>query len=245
MDHPRTIVITGATRGIGRATAELLAAPGTRLVLHHRTNDALAEAVAHACEQTGASVRRIKADLASASDVADLVAALEPEGPIHGLVNNAGVYQGDSLEDTSHELWTQVLDINLRAPVFLIRGLLPQLRAGRAAVVNIGSIMGHRPSPGAHPYQASKAGIHYLTQSLALELAPTVRVNAVAPGFVMTDMNRGGWEHDDFRREVEADTPLGRWGQPQDIAPAVRFFLSDDARFITGQTLLVDGGKGL
>ncbi len=245
MDHPRTIVITGATRGIGRATAELLARPGTRLVLHHRTNDALADTVARTCEQAGATVRTIKADLASESAVAGLVSALESEGPIHGLVNNAGVYHGESLEHTAPEVWTRVLDINLRAPVFLIRGLLPQLRAGAAAVVNVGSIMGHRPSPGALPYQASKAGIHHLTQSLALELAPTVRVNAVAPGFIMTDINRGGWEQDDFRREVEAATPLGRWGEPQDIAPVVRFLLSTDARFITGQTLLVDGGKGL
>lgn len=245
MSAHRTIVITGATRGIGRATAERLAAPGVRLILHHRAGPALGAAVAAACEQRGASVRVVPADLSQPLELQRLVAELAGEGPLQGLVNNAGVYEGEDLAGTTDADWARVLDINLKAPLFLIGGLAAQLQAGAASVVNLGSIMGHRPSAGAYPYQASKAAMHHLTQSLAMELAPAVRVNAVAPGFIMTDMNRGGWEASAFKQEVEADTPLGRWGQPEDIADVIAFFLSDAARFVTGQTLLVDGGKGL
>ncbi len=245
MSAQRTIVITGATRGIGRATAERLAEPGVRLILHHRAGPELGQAAAAACERRGAAVRVVQADLSQALELQRFVAELAREGPLHGLVNNAGVYEGKDLAGTTEAEWARVLDINLKAPVFLIQGLAAQLQAGAASVVNLGSIMGHRPSAGAYPYQASKAAIHHLTKSLALEMAPGVRVNAVAPGFIMTDMNRGGWEHDAFKQEVESDTPLGRWGQPGDIAGVIAFFLSDASRFVTGQTLLVDGGKGL
>jgi 3-oxoacyl-[acyl-carrier protein] reductase len=113
------------------------------------------------------------------------------------------------------------------------------------SIVLVSSVLATRASAGGVPYQASKAAIEQMTRALALELAPKIRVNAVAPGFVTTDMNRAGHEDPKFRRHVEDATPLGRWGQPTDIAPAVRYLISDEAAWVTGAVLIIDGGLGL
>lgn len=241
----RTYLVTGASRGIGRAIAEALAESGVRLILHNRQASDEARSICERCSERGSDVVRTEADLSTQTGVESLLAQVRKVGPLHGLVNNAGVYEEADLFGTDVGEWERVMGINLRAPFFLIRGLAPNLQEAGGAVVNLSSIMGHRPSPGAYPYQASKAALRHLTKALALELAPHVRVNTVSPGFIMTDINSGAWQNPAFRRQVEGETPLARWGQPDDIAGVVRFLLSDEARFITGQTLLVDGGKGL
>jgi NAD(P)-dependent dehydrogenase (short-subunit alcohol dehydrogenase family) len=240
------ILVTGGDRGIGRATSVALARSGHDLILHFHRDRAAAEETAEVCQGLGVRVDAVSADLRRPEDILRLSGHIRGLVPaLSGLVNNAGVYEGSDLGGTTLDEWERVMAINLRAPFFLIRHLAPLIQAGHGSVVNVSSILGVTASPGSYPYQASKAALVHLTQSLALELAPAVRVNAVVPGFIRTDMNRDGWQDPAFHQEVVQDTPLGRWGEVDDVAPAILFLLSDAARFITGQALSVDGGKSL
>ncbi len=244
-----TVLITGASRGIGRAIAKYLGDRDAHLLLHYGHNRQEAESTANFVTSHGAQATLLEADLSTLEGPArliDEIAHIPGVTQIDGLVNNAGIYQGFDLKETTVRDWHSLMTTNLSAPFFLIQGLLPWLeRSPNASIVNIASILAISSSRGAHPYQASKAGLMHLTRSLAIELAPRIRVNAVAPGFIRTDMNQGGWEDEEFSGQVVSETPLGRWGEADDIAPVVAFFLSSQSRFVTGQTLLVDGGKGL
>jgi NAD(P)-dependent dehydrogenase (short-subunit alcohol dehydrogenase family) len=233
-------LVTGASRGIGLAIAAALLDNGASVVAHHSTSSELPQGI----RKYGGRVRDVSANLDNMEGVESLlhqVAALE----IDGVVNNAGVYQGHSLSETTPEIWEKTINVNLRAPFFIIRGLSQKLSSRHGAVVNISSIMGLVSSAGAYAYQSSKSALIHMTRALAMELAPDVRVNSVAPGFIRTDMNRDGWSDEDFFAYVRKKTPLKRWGEPEDIAGPVLFLLSPLSSFITGQCLLVDGGKGL
>ena len=236
-------LITGGSRGIGRAVAIRLAQAGAKIVFSYRGNHDAAQEVLGDLKGGGAHAMAVAGDVAVSADVDRLVmAALEAFGRIDILVNNAGITRDTLLMRMSEEDWDAVLDINLKG-TFLVtkavmRGMIRQ-RSGR--IVNISSASGQLGNAGQANYSASKAGIIGFTRATAREVASRgITVNAVAPGFIETDI----WANvsDEARKAILNLAPLGTIGNPEDVAEAVAFLASDAARYITGQTLNVDGG---
>ena len=249
----RVALVTGAGRGIGRATAIALAAAGAKVVAVARSGDELAEVVA-AVESTGGKATAVECDLGDRVQsirVAD--AAAEPFGPVDVLVNNAGV--GSSADprpliEFSDEFWDLTLAVNLTAPYLFAKAVLPHMRSQRwGRIVTVASINGRIPSPHAGAYVASKHGVIGLMRALALEhAAEGITVNCVCPGPVRTrtndlrvryDADRLGRELDEYERGL---TPVGGRLSPEDIAPMIEYLTRDEARMITGQAYGVDGG---
>jgi 3-oxoacyl-[acyl-carrier protein] reductase len=226
--------VTGASRGIGRAIALELARAGAAVVVGYRSGAEEAEAVA---AETGG--RAVQADVAEADDAKRLV---EEAGDLDILVNNAGVTRDGLIARMPDDDWETVLDTNLGSVFYTCRAAARgMMRRRTGSIVNMTSVVGLRGNPGQTNYAASKAGIIGLTKSLAAELgARGVRVNAVAPGYIATSLTEA--LTDDTRNMILANTPLGRLGEPEDIARAVRFLCSDEASFITGEVLVVGGG---
>jgi 3-oxoacyl-[acyl-carrier protein] reductase len=240
-------LVTGSTRGIGKAIATELAGAGARVAVHGRTATPALRTLASTLGASPRSARAFAADLSDAKATRAMMRQVARWSPrLDFVVANAGIYSGTSVGEVDEAEWDSVLGTNLRGSFRTIQGALPMLRSSASpSIVLVSSILATRASAGGVPYQASKAAIEQMTRALALELAPKIRVNAVAPGFVTTDMNRAGHEDPKFRRHVEDATPLGRWGQPTDIAPAVRYLISDEAAWVTGAVLIIDGGLGL
>jgi 3-oxoacyl-[acyl-carrier protein] reductase len=233
----RTALVTGASRGIGRSIATELAAAGAEVVLSYRTGAAEAEGLA---AEIGA--RAVQADVSDATSAAALV---EEAGDVDILVNNAGVTRDGLLVRMSDDDWDTVLDTNLASCFYTCRAAARGMMKKRAGtVVNISSIVGLRGNWGQTNYAASKAGIIGFTKSLARELGSrNVRANVVVPGYVKTQLTEALPEG--ATEAMLTNTPLGRLGDPEDVAGAVRFLCSDEASFITGAVLLVDGGLGM
>jgi 3-oxoacyl-[acyl-carrier protein] reductase len=233
----KTALVTGASRGIGRAIAQELAAAGASVVVGYRSGKDEAEALAG---ELGA--RAVQADVSSAEDAARLV---EEAGDLDILVNNAGLTRDGLLARMSDDDWRTVIDTNLSSVFYTCRAVCrPMMKKRGGSIVNISSIVGVHGNWGQTNYAASKAGIIGFTKSLARELGSRgVRANVVAPGYVKTQLT------DVLPEEATAAmlqaTPLGRLGEPEDVAGAVRFLCSDAAAFITGEVLLVDGGMGM
>jgi 3-oxoacyl-[acyl-carrier protein] reductase len=233
----KTALVTGASRGIGRAIAVELAGAGATVVLGYRSGREEAEAAA---AELGA--RAVQADVSNADGAARLV---EEAGDLDILVNNAGLTRDGLLARMPDEDWRTVLDTNLSSVFYTCRAVCrPMMRKRAGSIVNVSSIVGVRGNPGQTNYAASKAGIIGFTKSLARELGGRgVRANVVAPGYVtsrLTDVLP-----DEVTAAMLQNTPLGRFGDPEDIAGAVRFLCSDSAAFITGEVLHVDGGLGM
>jgi 3-oxoacyl-[acyl-carrier protein] reductase len=233
----KTALVTGASRGIGRAIAVELAGAGATVVLGYRSGREEAEAAA---AELGA--RAVQADVSNAEGAARLV---EEAGDLDILVNNAGLTRDGLLARMPDEDWRTVLDTNLSSVFYTCRAVCrPMMRKRAGSIVNVSSIVGVRGNPGQTNYAASKAGIIGFTKSLARELGGRgVRANVVAPGYVtsrLTDVLP-----DEVTAAMLQNTPLGRFGDPEDIAGAVRFLCSDSAAFITGEVLHVDGGLGM
>lgn len=241
----KVAVITGGARRIGRAIATHLHGIGFDIALHFHRSAGSAQALAEELNAARAhSCELLKANLQDPIELAGLVTALLSRYPaIHLLVNNASGFAPTPIENCTAGQFDNMLATNLRAPYFLLQGVLPRLRAGRASIVNILDVHIDRPLRHYNIYGAAKAGLASLTRSLAVELAPDIRVNGVSPGAIL-------WpEHGDAfdpaaRDALLARTPLQRLGDPLDIARAVAF-LACDAPFITGQILVVDGGSSL
>jgi NAD(P)-dependent dehydrogenase (short-subunit alcohol dehydrogenase family) len=236
----RVAIVTGGSRGIGFAAAEALHAAGATVVLVARGAEALDEAVAKLGERATGFTLDVSDRDAAAECIVD---TLDRFGRLDVLVNNAGVspYFGALAEIDDHS-FARAIAVNIRAPLTWT-GLAWSAWMERAggSVLNIASIAGLGTGPGFGIYNVTKAALIHMTRQLAVELAPQVRVNALAPGIVRTDMARPLYERRE--RDVAAATPLGRIGEPRDVGQAVRFLVSDDAAWITGETLVVDGGQ--
>lgn len=239
----RSALVTGASRGIGRAVAAVLAREGWAVCVNYLERRDAAESLVRELRAQGRAAMTFQADIADRESADACVrAASEELGPVELLVNNAGISRQGLFQDLDDAAWDRLLAVNLTGPRNAVLAVLPHmLSEKRGCVVNISSMWGLRGASCEAAYAATKAGVIGLTRSLALELAPSgIRVNCVAPGCVETDMVRVLGE--DTRRMLAEETPLGRLGRPEDVAEAVAFLASEKAAFITGQVLAADGG---
>jgi NAD(P)-dependent dehydrogenase (short-subunit alcohol dehydrogenase family) len=243
-------IVTGASSGIGRATALALAGEGAALAIVGRDAAAL-ESVAAGCTRAGAQVMAVAADLTSAAGPATIVRdTIERFGGLDILINAAGIIAMGTTEETSDDAWDRMMDLNLRAPFRLMRAAFPSLKDRRGAVVNVSSVNGRRVFPNLAAYNTSKAALDQLTRCAAIEWAPHgVRVNAVNPGVTVTNLHRRSGMLEDtyaaFLARAKETHPLGRPGQPDEIAALILFLASTQAGWVTGETIAIDGGRHL
>ena len=236
-------IVTGGSGALGRAISTALAAEGAAVVVHYASHHNAAEAVVGAISELGARAVSVQADLATPEGARQLVSsALESFGKIDILVNNAGMIRDTLILRMKDEDWSTVLHTNLSSAFFCTRGVLREfVRQHRGRIINIASIVAEVGNPGQANYVAAKAGLIGLTKAVAREVATRgITVNAVAPGFIEAGMT-SRLSAEQTRVHIE-QVPLGRAGKPEEVAAAVVFFASDDAAYITGQVLNVDGG---
>ena len=242
----KLVLITGASRGIGYATAQEFLALGARVAVNGRTD----ESVATAISELGGGDRLVAApgSVGTVDGCESVVGtAIEGLGGLDVLVNNAGVCIDSTIEKVDEAIWDETLDVNLKGTFFCVRGALPALRKTGGAIVNLSSVAGLRGSAEGAAYCASKGGVVNLTRALAMELAPDIRVNCVCPGWVDTDMLRRDYvdlaaDPAAAEREAIEEAPLKRVATPEEIAKAIAYLASHDARFITGVAFPMDGG---
>jgi NAD(P)-dependent dehydrogenase (short-subunit alcohol dehydrogenase family) len=240
----RIALVTGAGSGIGRAIARLFAAEGAHVYVTD-SNGPAADSVAGEITGTGASARAIAADVSRGQDVTAMFRAVEvSHGRLDVLVNNAGLNVRGDFRHLTDADWVRIREVNLDGVVRVARDGFALLKAsGHGSLINIASIMAHRGLRQLTAYSATKGAIVALTRGLAVEYAPfAIRVNALAPGFVETALTRRALKNPSIQKALLESTPLRRFGLPEEIAKAALFFASDDASYVTGAQLAVDGG---
>jgi len=241
----KVAIVTGASKGIGAAIALELAAEGASVVVNYSSSKEGADRVVSKIVDRGGKAVAVQANLARPADIERLFAdSKKAFGKLDILVNNAGIYEFMPLENVTPDHFHKQFDLNVLGLVLASQQAAKHFGPVGGSIVNISSVAATLAPPTASVYSATKAAVNAVTRSLAQELGPRkIRVNAVNPGMVETEgVHSAGIAESDFRKATEAQTPLGRIGQPQDIAPAVAFLASDDAAWITGETLYISGG---
>lgn len=241
MSEPRNALVTGAAKRLGRAIALDLARHGWNVAIHYNTSEREARVTCEDAHSAGAKAVLVKADLAREEETEGIVEeAVGQLGPLSALINSASVFENDHWYSADRASWDRHMEVNLRSPLVLAQHFAKQLlKEGEGAIVNLLDQRLLKPMPDFLSYGVSRAGLHWLTVTLAQALAPRIRVNAVAPGPTLKAARQSPAH---FERE-RTSTVLGRGSEPQDICNAVRYLL--DARAVTGQTITVDGGQHL
>ncbi|MGH7179472.1 MAG: SDR family NAD(P)-dependent oxidoreductase [Tepidisphaeraceae bacterium] len=241
----KVALVTGASKGIGASIATHLAAEGAHVVVNYSSSKRDADRVVGEINGNGGKAIAVQANLASEPDIKRLFAETKKAfGRLDVLVNNAGIYDFAPLESITPEHFHKSFDLNVLGLILASREAASLFGPEGGSIVNISSVVATLAPPNASVYSATKAAVDAVTRSLAKELGPRmIRVNAINPGMIETEGVRAAGIHEsDMRRQVESQTPLGRIGQPHDVAPAAVFLASDDARYITGETLHITGG---
>lgn len=241
----KSVIVTGAAQGIGRACAEAFAAEGARVVIADVAMDAAAD-VERAIADAGGTARVVQCDVGDKPQVEAMVAAtVEAFGGVDILINNAGTIKTADFLELEEEDFDRVLRVNLKGMFLVAQAVARRMvEQGGGAIVNMSSVNAVMAIPNQVPYNVSKGGVNQLTRVTALALADKgVRVNAIGPGTIMTELAKTVMEDDAARRKILSRTPMGRLGTPEEVARIAMFLASDDASYITGQTIYCDGGR--
>jgi len=241
----KVAVVTGASKGIGAGIAKESAAEGASVVVNYASSKEGADKVVDEITKRGGKAIAVQADVAKKTEVERLFAETEKAfGKIDILVNNAGVYEFVLLEEVTEKQFHRLFDTNVLGMLLVTQEALKHFSADGGSIINIGSLASSLTPPTAVVYNATKGAVDAITRTLAKELGPRkIRVNSINPGMVITEgAIAGGYTEGDMRKMFESQTPLGRVGETEDIAPAAVFFASDDSKWITGETLLIAGG---
>jgi 3-oxoacyl-[acyl-carrier protein] reductase len=241
----KVAVVTGASKGIGASIARHLAAEGASVVVNYASSKAGADKVVSEITAQGGKAIAVQGDVAKRSDIVRLFAETKKAfGQLDVLVNNAGVYEFLPLEQITEEHFHKQFDLNVLGLILTTQEAVKQFGSAGGSIINISSVASTSAPPGGSVYSATKGAVDTITKSLARELgARKIRVNAINPGMIETEgLHSAGFVESDFRKQYEAQTPLGRIGQPQDIATAAVFFASPDSSWVTGETLYITGG---
>ena len=243
----KVAIVTGAGRGIGRAIAKSFASEGAKVVINYSKSEKESESLAQEIKNSGGIALVVKADISQTNDVKELVKKTMDEfGRVDILVNNAGVLFPARFLDSTEEMWDTTIDVNLKGSYLCSKEVAQiMLDQKKGKIINLSSVCGlvQKTALGNTPYVASKAGVIGLTRSLAINLGPTINVNAIAPGVIDTDMV--SFFPPERMNAIIDETPVKRIGKPEEIAAAALFLASDDSDYITGEVITVSGGRGM